>query len=169
MNTLLLFLSLYGTSVTPPDLIPAWPNFFQPHGQQTTFKFNNISEPDSTLNEFSFTWEVAGQQWQIFQLPLDSIRPDSLHPQFCEGQFYVSLTATHNPTGAIFERTECAHVVWSYYNGEPCPGPCTMDSTFYDFYPNVEPYYFRISNGMDHNSDGLINAPDLLFILAAIQ
>lgn len=157
VETLLLFLSSFGLGY--PDAQPAWPSFFQPHGPVTTFEFTNETQPDDGL--FTYTWETQDHTYTGRDLPLDTLR--TWNP--CEGAFEVTLTATH-PTGAVFSRTECVWVVWSFYDFPECDDGCTIADCGWWFYPEVESWHYRQATGFDVDADGTVTTMDLLQLLS---
>jgi len=157
VQTLLSFLSVFGMQC--PDAQPAWLSFFQPHGANTSFVMQNLSQPDDGL--FTWTWETQGSEWQGESLPLDTLR----QWQNCEGAFEVTLTGTH-PTGALFSRTECVWIVWSYYDFPECQDGCSIVDAGWWLYPEVPEWHYREATGFDVDGDGTITANDLLILLA---
>jgi len=157
IELLLSFLSVFGTSY--PDAQPAWPSFFQPHAEFTTFKFTNHTTPDDGL--FTWKWETQGVEWEGINLPLDTLR----NWQGCEGAFQVKLTGVH-PTGATFSRTECVWVIWSFYDFPECNDGCSIIDAGWVFFPEVGEWYYREATGFDLDGDGTVTANDLLILLS---
>jgi len=158
---LLTFLSLYGTQSR--DLQPAFPTFFQPHGQQTAFEFDNLSRFD-TVN-YDWTWQWQDREYNGAFLPLNQMLPMT-----CEGAFPMTLTATDKATQATFSRTECVWVVWSYYDFPPCQSECTIiDAGGVVIYEPFDPYQYRVNCGLDANCNGIYDAEDLLTILSQLN
>ena len=158
---LLLLLSVYGQEV--PDLQPAFYNYFQPHAQYTNFQFDNLSNPDTS--GFTFYWTVDSTTYQVDELPLNW-----LLPMDCHGVMPITLRAYHDTFQVTYERTMCSWVIWSYYYDEYplCEEvPCTfVDVLNEPLTPEFTPYYYRIDCGLDADCNSLINANDILALLA---
>jgi hypothetical protein len=157
IETLLLFLSVYGSQVD--DIQPAWPSFFQPHGQFTAFRFQNLTEPQPP--GATYEWITQGETWQGYELRLDTMRTW----QSCEGAFSMTLRVT-TPQRVVFERTECVWVVWSYYDFPECDDGCTIAEAGWVLHPDYEPWQYRVELGFDTDGDGWITANDLLNLLS---
>lgn len=157
---------MFGDSV--PDIQPTFYNHFHPHGQYTNFKFNNLSNPDTT--GFDFAWTVNDSVFYGNELPLNNILPnvtDSAYlSTFCEGVFDVKLTATHRATQTVFENSKCSFVVWTWYNYPECiEGECTFDEVGEELTPPFDPYQYRVDCGLDSDCNGMINVYDVLNVL----
>jgi len=157
LYTLLTLLSLYSTPV--PDLQPAFPNWYQPHGEVTGFKFDNLSNPDTT--GFDFTWITPTDTIEAFELSLNL-----LHPMICEGEFEVTLIARHRVYEVEFARSMCVFVVWSFYDYAYCIESCPPE---FNLTPPFTPYQYRTDCGLDSDCDGWIGAVDLLNVLTQLN
>jgi hypothetical protein len=155
--SILTLLSLYGSPV--PDLQPAFPNWYQPHGQVTGFRFDNLSNPDTS--GFDFTWITPTDTIQTFELSLNL-----LHPMICEGEFEVTLIARHRVYEVEFSRSMCVFVVWSYYDYSYCLESCPPE---FNLTPPFTPYQYRTDCGLDSDCDGWIGAVDLLNVLTQLN
>lgn len=154
--SILTLLSLFSTPV--PDLQPSFPNWYQPHGEVTGFVFDNLSQPDTS--GFDFTWITPTDTIEVAELSLND-----LHPMICEGQFEITLIATHRTYGTKYSRSMCVFVVWSWYDYDYCPDSCPPE---FDLNPPFEPYQYRVDCGLDSDCDGWIGTPDLLNVLSQL-
>lgn len=155
---LLLFLAVFGQE--SGDIQPAFPTFFQPHGEVTNFRFTNLSRPDTT--GFDFIWLTQNKEFHMRELPLDS-----LHPAACEGAFSLTLRAINRYTLQEFERTECVWVSWSYYDYSDCQDTCTIiDASSVIIWEDYVPLQYQTNCGLDYNCSGIFDTNDLLDLLA---
>ena len=168
---LLDFLTHYGQSID--DITPAFGNYNQDIsvggsylGQLSLVNDEPIISVDvvniDTLN-YEFSWYLNEE----FMTNLSNPKVYDFDSIECDGVLQLQLVITDLNSGAKFSRKE-----WSYFgfnNIEDCVCdncPSQFD-VFYDFYPEVDPYYYMIECATwDLDCDGIIGSNDLMLFLS---
>ena len=176
IDDLLELLSDYGTNT--PNIVPAFNNFYNDVGGGGTYVGNltlingeRFFDPANQLlidtTGYTFDWYINN----VFQC-------SETNPQFwdldnnldCDGVFELQLIIT-TPTNAVYSRTQ-----WAYanYNSPElnlptcdCVDCPSLLNVFYEFYPNVEPYFYQVEcSSWDLNCDNTVSISDLLLFLS---
>jgi len=176
-NDLLNLLGLYGTQ--QEDILPAFNNYYQDIAEGAGYSYlGQLSLIDgvaffgsaNTLQVDTVGWEF---EWRINDVLLTT----RANPQIysfselqCDGVVQLSLKITDALSGASFERTQWAYLGYNYISDCVCPECPVFFEVFYEFYPDVEPYYFQVEYSVyDYNGDNQFNAQDLLTLLGNWQ
>ena len=177
ITDLLNLLSLYGTQ--QEDITPAFNNYYQDISEGGGYSYlgqlslvngvafflsPNIVQVDTSSYEF---------EWLINGVNLTS----RANPQIysfselqCDGVVLMSLSITDKLSRATFERTQWAYLGYNYILDCDCIECPSLFDVFYDFYPDVEPYFYQSAFSVyDYNNDNLFSTVDFIGLLGEFE
>lgn len=175
VSLLLHFFTFYGASTDgAPDITPAFNNYQQDvvgggslFGNLTLVDgermFSSAGQMQIDTTDYQFKWFVD----DVFMTDLASPQVGDLEPEE-DGVVMVRLEITYLPKNLVFERSYWAYLGFNNVPDVVDPERPGQFDVFIDFYPDVEPYHYASMTQYDFNSDGVINASDLLELLTLI-
>lgn len=157
---LLDFLSKY--EQTSIDVTPAFVNYYQDIFPNSLAKLDNLTVPEC---DCSYSWFINGNLvYEGEDLPLDTVRSQIE----CEGVCRIRLEVIDNFLETKYSREEWAFLefveIENFCECDTCPNYWEV---FYDFYPEVSPYYYVVEHPKyDFDNNNSLGVGDLLVLLA---
>jgi len=173
VQDLLDLLGMYGTAT--PDITPAFNNYYQDItgggsrlGQLSKVDgelfVTNIGELVNDTTNYLFEWYINDVLQCIEANPKLWDLDDNL---ICDGVVELKLVIKNIQRGSEFERTQWAYLDYNYIDNCDCLGCPNLFEVFYDFYPEVDAYYYMtVPDRWDFNANGLIDSSDLTTFLS---
>lgn len=177
ITDLLNFLGLYGTQ--QEDVVPAFNNYYQDIAEGVGYSYLGQLSLVNGLPFFTSpnVMQVDTAYWEFEWRINDVLLTTRANPQIysfselqCDGVIEISLTITDKLSRATFERKQWAYLGYNYIDDCDCPECPLFFEVFYDFYPDVQPYFYQSAYSVyDYNNDNMFNCIDLLTLLGSFE